>query len=89
VTLLPMSPLPLVTRTLRWRGCRGPGLEEVSSSLCPGSLDVKGQGNPESPGDHPRLDGDGEFVRTLRFIDVDAGPGNSRRALLNWLGGGP
>jgi hypothetical protein len=26
---------------------------------------------PEIPGDHPRLEGDGRLVRTLRFADLD------------------
>jgi hypothetical protein len=26
----------------------------------------------EIPGDHPRLEGDGKLVRTMRFIDLDA-----------------
>lgn len=25
----------------------------------------------EIPGDHPRLEGDGELVRTMRFLDLD------------------
>jgi hypothetical protein len=41
----------------------------------------------EIPGDHPRLEGDGKLVRTMRFADLDeleAGKGDLERAVRAW-----
>jgi hypothetical protein len=41
----------------------------------------------EIPGDHPRLEGDGKLVRTIRFADLDqleAGRGDLETAIRAW-----
>lgn len=41
----------------------------------------------EIPGDHPRLEGDGKLVRTMRFADVDeveAGRGDLAAVIRAW-----
>jgi hypothetical protein len=49
----------------------------------------------EIPGDHPRLEGDGKLVRTMRFADLDdleAGRGDLEavvRAWCDWKAGSP
>lgn len=42
----------------------------------------------EIPGDHPRLEGDGKLVRTMRFADLDAvesGADDLRAAVMAWI----
>jgi hypothetical protein len=41
----------------------------------------------EIPGSHPRLEGDGKLVRTMRFVDLDdveAGRADLERAIRAW-----
>ena len=41
----------------------------------------------EIPGDHPRLEGDGRLVRTMRFTDLgelEAGKGDLEAAVRAW-----
>jgi hypothetical protein len=41
----------------------------------------------EIPGSHPRLEGDGKLVRTMRFVDLDdveAGHADLERAIRAW-----
>jgi hypothetical protein len=42
----------------------------------------------ELPGDHPRLEGDGKLVRTMRFADaaeLEAGRGDLEAAIHAWI----
>jgi hypothetical protein len=77
-----------VTESIKWKtptfGYRG---NIASFNPSKRLLSIMFHRGAEIPGDHPRLEGDGKLVRTMRFADLDqleAGRGDLEAAIRAW-----
>jgi hypothetical protein len=74
-----------VTESIKWKTPTFAFQGNIASfNPSKGVVSIMFHRGAEIPGSHPRLEGDGKLVRTMRFDDLEAGRADLERAIRAW-----